>query len=92
MHSPASPSSWTARSEDGRISYALSTDELGVFLERGACRNGQGQIVQFILFRDRNAFTRWAADEPARFTHPLLFSELSRHFHEQFESFAACGR
>lgn len=83
-------SSWTGQSNDGLISYTLSVDGLGVLLERRLFGPGLGQIVQYVLFRDAETFKGWASEDSARFTYPLLFSELCRHFDEQLSYFLGC--
>jgi hypothetical protein len=78
------PERWSGRSSDGQLSYELVPCEAGVLLERTVVRPS-GRLIHSLLLRNKAAFIAWCEADDARFTHPLLFSEMRRRCSRELE-------
>lgn len=68
--------------QDGKVSYALSTVDAGLLVHRTVCRQVQLQLVQTFHFTDAGVFDRWCKADSLRFEEPLLWEQLRRRGHE----------
>lgn len=65
-------------SADGTLTYLVRAAGDRLFVQRTQRRRTGTLAVQCLLFTGPDDFSRWCADEPTRFEHPLLFDRLRR--------------
>ena len=67
-----------ARSSEGEVHFFLQRIAGGLYVEREETPRRGTRTSQSLVFGDRGSFERWCADDPVRFRHPLLHTQLRR--------------
>ena len=75
---------WTAKSDDGALSFTLASCGTGVFAERLQTTLGSRRVVQSIIFEAEAEFIRWCDADRTRLVYPLVSSNLRRRGCELF--------
>jgi len=75
---------WTAKSNDGALSFTLASCSAGVFAERLQTTLGSRRVVQSIIFEAEAEFIRWCDADGTRLAYPLVCSNLRRRGGELF--------
>lgn len=68
----------TARSDDGRVEFQLSSNSLGLQVERVCIDARGGRISQLLQFADSDSFHRWCDASGLSASEPHLFDRLMR--------------
>ena len=75
---------WTAKSDDGALSFTLAPCGSGIFAGRLQTTLASRRVVQSIIFEDAAGFIRWCDADRARLAYPLVCSNLRRRGCELF--------
>jgi hypothetical protein len=81
----ASPSTVSARSPDGALSFMLCARPRGVVVQRSELRHGDRRVVQLMLFPSAHTFVTWCESDQLRFAYPMLFINLARSGRDLFD-------
>jgi hypothetical protein len=83
--SSATPRGQVLSAPDGMLAFAVVPTQSGLIVERSHCTSTGKRSVQTMCFDSVDEFDRWCDAEPARFTTPLLHSQLRREGHAVLE-------
>ncbi len=81
---PASNTGIVLTSDDGSVSFLVTHQTHGLFIERTQRGLVGAQLSQSFLFEDLAAFIRWCEADATRFDQPLLYGRLRRQGDEHF--------
>ena len=81
----------SAQGRRGLVRFVLQRVTGGLYVERDEIPTRGLRVIQSIAFSNADAFDRWCDDDPVRFDHPLLHTQLKRDAAALWRSLAEPG-